>query len=179
MLQFRKGSTQVSIPLEGKDYAVVSAGDQNEMPVSFKAEKNGTYTLSFNTENVEFGYLHLIDNLTGNDVDLLAGASTLRGTSGSATYTFKARTTDYANRFKLVFATGNANDDSFAFMSDGNLIVNNEGNATLQVIDVNGRILRSESINGSARVNMNTVPGVYMIRLINGDNVKTQKMVVR
>ena len=168
-MSFRNNSS-IYMPVDGNDYAVVYSEKQGEMPVSFKAEKNGSYSLSFNTENVEFGYLHLIDNLTGNDVDLLETPS----------YSFEAKTTDYASRFKLVFsANSTVNEESFAFMSDGNLIVNNEGNATLQVIDVNGRILRSESINGSASINMNTVPGVYMIRVINGENVKTQKMVVR
>jgi hypothetical protein len=171
---FREGSTKVYIPIDGKDYAVVNAEAQGEMPVSFKAEKNGNYSLSFNIENVEFSYLHLIDNQTGNDVDLLETPS----------YNFEASTTDYASRFKLVFAANgeeglSTDSGSFAFMSDGNLIVNNEGEATLQVIDVNGRILRSERINGCASINMNTVPGVYMLRLINGENVKTQKMVVR
>ena len=171
---FREGSTKVYIPIDGKDYAVVNAEAQGEMPVSFKAEKNGSYSLSFNIENVEFSYLHLIDNLTGNDVDLLETPS----------YNFEASTTDYASRFKLVFSTQapelvEGPDQPFAFMSDGNLIVSNKGEATLQVIDVNGRIVRSESINGSASINLNTVPGVYMLRLINGENVKTQKVVVR
>ena len=167
--QFRDGSTKVYIPMEGKDYAVVSAQEQGEMPVSFKAEENGRYTLSFNAEEVEFNYLHLIDNKTGNDVDLLANPS----------YSFDARTTDYASRFKLVFVTGTANDNNFAFFSNGGFVINNEGNATLQVIDVNGRILKSESINGCANVNVNAAAGVYMLRLINGDNVKTQKVVVK
>ena len=166
--QFREGSAKVFIPMEGKDYAVVSAQGQGEMPVSFKAEENGRYTLSFNAEEVEFNYLHLIDNKTGNDVDLLANPS----------YSFDARTTDYASRFKLVFVTGTANDNNFAFFSNGGFVINNEGNATLQVIDVNGRILKSESINGCANVNVNAAAGVYMLRLINGDNVKTQKVVV-
>ena len=169
-IQLDPNHTKLYIQQDNKDYSVVYSEEEGEMPVSFKAEKNGTYTLSFANEEVTFGYLHLIDNLTGMDVNLLETPS----------YSFEAKTTDYASRFKLVFATGsNANDESFAFMSDGNLIVNNEGEATLQVIDVNGRILRSESINGSASINMNTVPGVYMIRVINGENVKTQKMVVR
>ena len=77
---------------------MVYAEDHGEMPLNFKTEENGTYTLSFNAEGVNFAYLHLIDNLTGEDVDLLAGAST-----GSATYTFEAKTTDSESRFKLVF----------------------------------------------------------------------------
>ena len=107
--------------------------------------------------------------MTGADVDLLE-------TPG---YTFEATTSDYASRFKLVFATGSSTEDSFAFYSNGNFIISNEGEATLQVVDVTGRIMMSETVNGSASVNVNAAPGVYMLRLINGDNVKVQKVVVR
>ena len=166
-MSFRNNS-RLYMPVDGNDYAVVYTENQGEMPISFRAAENGNYTLSFNTEDVTFGYLHLIDNMTGKDVDLLSNPS----------YSFEAKTTDYANRFKLVFATGNA-DDNFAFFSNGSFVINNEGNATLQVVDVTGRIIKSESINGCANVNVNAAPGVYMIRLINGDNVKVQKVVVR
>ena len=166
--QLNPNHTKIYMPVNGNDYAVVYTETQGEMPVSFRAAENGNYTLSFNTENVELGYLHLIDNMTGKDVDLLSTPS----------YSFEAKTTDYASRFKLVFATGNA-DDSFAFFSNGSFVINNEGNATLQVVDVTGRIIKSESINGCANVNVNAAPGVYMIRLVNGENVKVQKVVVR
>ena len=160
--------TNISFPMEDADYAVAYAENMGEMPVNFKAEKNGSYTMDFSAKNVEFGYLHLIDNKNGNDVDLLA----------NPTYSFDALTTDYATRFKLVFATGNA-DDSFAFYSNGSFIISNDGNAMLQVVDVTGRILKSESINGCASVNVDAAPGVYMLRLINGDNMKVQKVVVK
>jgi hypothetical protein len=168
-LQFKSNSTQVYIPVDGKDYAVANAPEMGEMPVSFKAGNNGTYTMSFSNENVEFNYLHLIDNMTGANVDLLVNPS----------YTFDASTTDYASRFKLVFATGNNGDDNFAFFSNGSFIISNEGEAVLQVVDVTGRILNNETINGSANVYVNAAPGVYMLRLINGDNVKVQKVVVK
>ena len=167
-LQFRQGSTKVYIPMDGKDYAVVSSEEMGEMPVNFKAESNGTYNLSLSSEEVSFAYLHLIDNLTGADIDLLETPS----------YSFDAKTTDYESRFKLVFATGN-NSDTFAFFSNGSFVINNEGEATLQVIDVMGRILKSETINGCANVNMNAAPGVYMLRLINGADMKVQKVVVK
>ena len=167
--QFNPNRTKVYIPQDGTDYAVVSAPEMGEMPVNFKAETNGSYTMSFGSENVTFSYLHLIDNLTGADVDLLATPS----------YTFDASTTDYASRFRLVFATGdNSDDDSFAFFSNGSFIVNNEGEATLQVVDVMGRILKSENISGSASVKVNAASGVYMLRLVNGNDVKVQKVVV-
>ena len=169
-MTFRANSSKVYMPVEGKDFAIVSTeSNVGEMPVSFKAEKNGSYTLSFNAEEVSFAYLHLIDNLTGVETDLLATPS----------YSFEAKTTDYASRFTLVFATGNNNEDNFAFFSNGNFVINNEGNATLQVVDVMGRIVKSQNINGCANVNVNAAPGVYMLRLVNGDNVRVQKVVVR
>ena len=168
--QLNPNHTKVYIPKDGVDYAIVTADEMGEMPVSFKAENNGNFTLNFTSENVSFNYLHLIDNMTGADVDLLATPS----------YSFSAQSTDYANRFKLVFATGNnCNEDNFAFFSNGSFVINNDGEATLQVVDVMGRILKSETINGSASVNVNAAPGVYMLRLVNGDNMKVQKIVVR
>ena len=128
--------------------------------------------LSLSSEEVAFSYLHLIDNMTGNDVDMLQ----------TPNYTFNAKTTDYASRFKLVFATkdGPSTDsETFAFYSNGSWVISNEGEATLQVIDVNGRILSNEAVNGSVSKAVNAAPGVYVIRLINGDDVKTQKIVVR
>ena len=167
--QMNPNHTKVYIPQDGTDYAVVSAPEMGEMPVNFKAETNGSYTMSFGSENVTFSYLHLIDNLTGADVDLLATPS----------YTFDASTTDYASRFRLVFATGGNNDgDSFAFFSNGSFVVSNEGEATLQVVDVMGRILKSENISGSASVKVDAASGVYMLRLVNGNDVKVQKVVV-
>ena len=166
--QLNPNHTKVYIPMDGEDYAVVRSEGMGEMPVNFKAENNGTYTLSINTENVEMNYLHLIDNLTGTDVDLLVNPS----------YSFEANTTDYASRFKLVFATGE-NEESFAFYSNGSFVISNEGEATLQVVDVTGRILSSENISGCANVNVKAAAGVYMLRLINGDNVKVQKVVVK
>ena len=166
--QLNPSQTKVYMPVEGRDYAVVSADNQGEMPVSFEAESNGTYTLNFASEDTEFSYLHLIDNMTGNDVDLLQTPS----------YSFNALTTDYASRFKLVFATGNASDDSFAFVSDGNIILTGDSNATVQVIDALGRVIVSE--NGANTIStMGMASGVYVLRLINGNDTKTQKIVVK
>ena len=141
------------------------------MPVSFKAEKNGTYTFNANAEEVNFSYLHLIDNMTGNDIDLLANPS----------YSFDAKNTDHANRFKLVFATSNSvNGNDFAFISNNSLkIFGIEGQATLKVMDVTGRTLSTESFSGSYDKQLNLSNGVYLLQLIQGNNVKTQKIVVK
>ena len=164
--QLKDNSTKVYIPMDGKDYAVVNAQEQGEMPVNFKAKENGTYTISINTKDVNFGYLHLIDNMTGDDIDLNVTPS----------YTFNAKADDYESRFKLVYAADNTDDNDFAFISNSEIILNGQG--TVQIYDVNGRMISSyndvTSISTSDMAN-----GVYMLRLINGNNVKTQKIVVK
>ncbi len=167
--QIRENSTKIYIPQDGKDYAIATSNGQGEMPLNFKAEENGTYTISVDVDNVEMGYLHLIDNMTGADVDLLT----------SPNYTFTAKTTDYESRFKLVFAVGSSTgSDTFAFISNGNIIVNGEG--TLQVFDVLGHQLVTKQLStlNSQLSTLNYKSGVYMLRLINGDKVRTQKIVV-
>ncbi len=173
--QLDPSHTKVYIPQEGKDYAVVTAeSNMGGMPVNFKAEKKGTYTLSANAEGVSFSYLHLIDNMTGADIDLLQ----------QPYYTFEANTIDYASRFRLVFVANDTDGSStssetFGFYSNGNFVIANEGDATLQVVDINGRILKSETISGCASINVDAASGVYMLRLINGTDVKVQKIVVK
>ena len=158
------------IPQNGQDFAVASANGENEMPVNFKAAKNGVYTLNFEVENLELDYLHLIDNLTGNDVDLLAAPS----------YTFEAKTTDYTSRFRLVFTNNeDATSDNvaFAYVAHDEIVVNNEGDATLQIVDLMGRVI----YHGNASKHVSTsemAAGVYMLRLIANEGVKTQKMVI-
>lgn len=171
-LNFRENCSKVYIPMKGKEYSVVKADDFGELPISFKAERNGSYTLDFSHTDIDFSYLHLIDHLTGNDVNMLMNPS----------YSFEAHTTDYASRFQLVFATGSSvQGDSFGFInSSGNLTVFGiEGEAVLQVIDINGRILVDETFSGSYENTIEAVPGVYILRLINSDSVKVQKIIIR
>ena len=192
--QIHENSTKIYIPQDGMDYAIaVIASDSEaiqptEHPVNFKASENGTYTLTIsptlNSQLSTLNYLHLIDNMTGADVDLLrvgdCGSVPAMTTEGKG-YTFTAKTTDYESRFKLVFAVGSSTgSDTFAFIdASGNLIVNGEG--TLQVFDVLGHQLVTKQLStlNSQLSTLNYAPGVYVLRLINGENVRTQKIVVR
>ena len=146
----------------------------NEQSVCFKAANNGTYTINVNVDNMDLAYLHLIDNMTGADVDLLENPS----------YTFTAKTTDYASRFRLVFSandasTGSDSDETFAFINNGNIVITGDvEGTTLQVIDMMGRVI----VLGDAKHCVSTTgmaSGVYVLRLIKGDDVKIQKMVIR
>ena len=58
---------------------------------------------------------------------------------------------------------------------NGSLVITNEGEATLQIIDMTGRILSCETINGSVSKAIDAAPGVYILKL----NDKVQKIVIR
>lgn len=168
--------SKLYIPQNGQDFAVAFANGQNEMPVNFKATKNGNYTISIETEDLEAEYLHLIDNMTGADIDLLITPS----------YTFEARTSDYASRFKLLFDNNGsstpsigsgADSETFAYISGGKIIINNEDEATLQIVDMTGRVVvEREAMNCVSTSEMTS--GVYVIRLINDQKVMIQKIVI-
>lgn len=164
--------SQLYVAQGGTDYAIVNAEAEGEMPVSFRAATNGSYTLSVAAEGVTMRYLHLIDLKTGADVDLLQ----------TPYYTFTAQTTDYESRFRLVFATGSSTSSetgNFAYYNGSQWVVSSEADATLQVIDVMGRVLSSQNINGNAEVSIDRAAGVYLLRLINGSDVKVQKIVIQ
>ena len=155
---------------DNNEYAMVRSSAAGDIPVNFKAAQNGTYTINVSTEELDVNYLHLIDNLTGAEIDLLQSPS----------YSFSAKTDDYASRFRLVFAANSEDgpstgSEAFAFVSNGNIVVN--GSGILQVIDMMGRVVVCrDAMHCVSTTDM--TPGVYVLRLINDDNVKTQKIVI-
>lgn len=172
---FGDPSANIYLPQGDKEYAIAFSDKQGEVPVNFKANENDDYTITVNPVDVELSYLHLIDKLTGADIDLLAEPQ----------YTFTAKTTDYESRFRLVFAANEADgtstgSESFAFYSNGDLVILNEGEATLQVVDLIGRVIRTAELSQCGnRLTVTGIPaGVYVLRLIEGQNIKTQKMVI-
>ena len=154
---------------DGGDYAIATMGDDTKaFSLNFKAMTTGKYTLSYKTKG-EFSYLHVIDKFTGEDVDML-----LEGE-----YSFIASPNDSDARFivKLAYLPdyGEGSDDIFAYQSGSEVFVSGEGE--LQVFDVLGRFVMSERINGVKTVSV-PAQGVYVFRLV-GENVKTQKIVIR
>ena len=152
---FNEDNAKLYIPQGNRDFAIACSEKSGEMPLNFKAMKNGEYTITIHPEAVELDYLHLIDNMTGNDIDLLASPS----------YSFYAQTTDYESRFKLVFSNNNEDGPStgsgtFAFYSNGNIIINGEG--TIQVIDMMGRIIVSDGGHTRCVPTTGMASGVYV-----------------
>ena len=169
-----QSDANIYFPQNNEEYAIAYSQGMGEMPLNFVANQDGHYNLGISSQDVSFNYLHLIDNMTGADVDLLKTPS----------YSFDARTSDYESRFKLVFISSSrfededGDNDSFAFNSNGSWIIANDVGATIQVIDMTGHIINSEHIDGSCNISFNVAPGLYVLRLINGNNIQTQKIVI-
>ena len=156
-------NTKIYIPQSEGNYAIVSSNGQGTMPVNFKAKEIGQYTISVETEGIDLSYLHLIDRLTGDDINLLLDSK----------YSFIASNSDMESRFILSFGENgiNANNETFAFQNGSDIIVNGEGE--LQIFDVMGRMVKNTTINGVETI---AIPqGVYIFRL----NENIQKIVVR
>ena len=114
---FNSDNACIYLSKNGKDYAVANAEMTGEMPLNFKAANEGTYTLSVEPKDVEMNYLHLVDKLTGDDIDLLA----------TPIYTFEAKASDNANRFRLVFAANDVDEYSestnFAYFNGSEWVI--------------------------------------------------------
>ena len=160
---------------DNAEYGILFTPEGTErVPVWFTTKEDGVFTLTWNTHNGIFSSLHLIDNLTGVDYDMLANDS----------YTFEASTGDYASRFYITYSCTdveeyNESNDSFAFFDGSEWIINGKG--YLEVVDVMGRVLFTERLtNDQNRVSLNGyAKGVYLMRVSDNKNVKVQKIVVR
>lgn len=157
------------IPQNGQDYAIAMMNDNIKVcGLNFKAATMGQYTLSYKA-NGEYNYLHVIDRLTGSDVDML-----LEGE-----YKFIATPNDKDNRFivKLEYMPdySESDDEIFAYQTGSEVLVS--GSGELQIFDVTGRQVMTTTINGAEAISV-PAQGVYIFRLV-GNEVKTQKIIVR
>ena len=161
---FRNNSSTLYFTENDKDYAVVYSEAVGEMPLNFKAETTGTYTISFKLDGANVGYLHLYDKITGKDVNILT----------TPEYSFVSSTADAADRFVVRFSE-TATNSVFAYQCGNDIIVN--GNGELQVFDIMGRMVMNTTVNGVQTVSLPS-NAVYIFRMV-GETVNTQKIVVR
>ena len=165
---------------DSKDYGIISVDSVDVQPVKFKAAEDGSYTMHVEPIDREVAYMHLIDNMTGANIDLLEQPE----------YTFDALTSDYASRFKLILDPhyGIEEDDSstssgaFAYYANGEIIINDVETcpgASLQIIDMMGRVVVTHVGDAINRVStIGLAKGVYVLRLNTIHGVRTQKMVI-
>lgn len=159
----------------GNDYTIAHIdNDYESLDVFFDNNQSGDFTMEVSAKDTNFSYLQLVDNIAGEVVDLLEQPS----------YTFYANGNEMDARFKLVFKTTIGVEETedgapFAFISDGKLILTGvDDNVIVQVIDALGRIIvNRDGVHTVSTSEM--VPGVYVLRLIDGNDVRTQKIVIK
>lgn len=162
----------VYIPGDFNNYAYATVEeDVTEVPVNFEAMTMGEYTIAVKAKNCEYKTMVLVDNLTGEETNLLKDS-----------YTFMATTTDAPDRFVIKLAKDEEVEDSFIYINNGELIFDNlSSDAIINVFDVLGRNIATFNNCGDTTFRVSTdlfADGVYMVRVIEGNNVKVQKMVI-
>lgn len=160
----------LSILKNGNHLAIAHLDECTEsVDVLFDNKLPGVFTIKVEAKDWDEGSLHLIDNLTGADIDLL----------NTSTYTFKTTGREYASRFKLVLqGEDNTTDAPFAFFDGSEWRINDYEGAVMQVVDAMGRVVVSSE--ATPRFSTAGLPsGVYVFRFINNDVERTQKVIVK
>jgi hypothetical protein len=179
---FFQDTPAVYFTKDSKNLAILSVDSVDVQTLKFDAGENGSYTLHFELKDLDPEFLHLLDNMTGANIDLLT----------TPQYTFEATTGDYKSRFRLVFdphyGVGDFEDGpstgsgAFAYYANGEIVINDIETchgASLQIIDMTGRVVVSMGdVSGNVSTN-GWAKGVYVLRLSTTDGVRTQKMVIQ
>ena len=166
----------VYVPVKGVNYAIANVDENaSEVPVSFETYVMGKYTISVKANNIH-DEVYLLDKVTGEKIDIL-----------NEDYTFVTTSSGKADRFSLLFINNNDDDDTestnqiFAYINNGEIIISDiEGSGDVKIYDVMGRLVIAENANGSAKISTESFTnGIYIINLIDGDGIKTQKIAIR
>ena len=152
----------------GKRYAIFNCDeDVEECPLYFDTKEMGSYTMSVNIKG-QFDNLYLLDKVTGEKVNLLLENE----------YSFIANSTDANDRFVLYKADKTENDECFAYINEGRLMIDGvSGDAQINIYDLLGRDLGLQCYDMNVGISIESLPkGIYIIRLVDNKRVKTQKI---
>ena len=165
---FNDEISTVYVKHENNKYGIFNSdANTTEIPVCFDANTMGNYTLTFDV-NADFETLYLIDSKTGESINLLMENE----------YQFMAMSNDTPERFILKLDNGqqSTSNSNFAYINNGNLIVDAEG--AVQIIDIMGRVVIAEE-NHDGIINVSSLEdATYIVRCVNENEVKTQKIVI-
>ena len=145
--------------------------DVKEVPLSFEAHKMGNYTISVDAEG-EYETIVLVDRQTGIETNML-----LEDYNFTTTTSKKENTDRFIVRF--TFKSDVATEsERFAYQSGDELIIEAEG--TVQLFDVTGRMLYIGEVESHGeRINVGHLNNAaYILRLVNEEGVKVQKVII-
>lgn len=170
------GKGTLSIGHQGKAYSILLLeGFPHRIPFRLAALADGVYTLHWKVLHTALKSLRLIDHLTGLEVDGLQ----------TDHYTFSASNQDYVSRFEVLFEPTGVGEEyaegqeDFAFLSGSTCVI--DGDGELEVVDLLGRTLLTTRVSGtSTPVSLSDLAsGVYLLRLVQQEGVRTQKILLR
>ena len=166
---FNDAIATVYVTESGKNYGIYNCdADVQEVELNFNANYMGNYTISIEP-NGKFEMVTLVDRFTGIETNMLV-----------EDYHFTAMSNVNTNRFIVRMVNGQQTTDNshFVYQSGEDLIIDAEG--TVQIIDVMGRVLVSDDVESTNnRINVSGFQnGTYMVRVINGNEVKVEKVVI-
>ncbi len=142
--------------------------DINEVEVSFKTQQFGKYTIHIEP-NGQFEEITLVDLVTNIETNMMV-----------KDYSFTTTSKENGKRFLVRFSMseGNDNQDNFVHQSGNELIIDAEG--FVQIIDVMGRVVYSKDVKSdNNRIDISEFnSAAYIVRLLNSNGAKSQKIVV-
>lgn len=171
MNNFNKSIADIYVENNDKRYGVYNFDeDVKEVDVSFEAKEIGNYTISLETRG-EFESVILHDRFTGEKTNMLL-----------EDYNFTATSRDDCNRFVVKFKSNSQEptaNSHFVYQYGEDLVVNAEG--AVQIIDMMGRVIYNSVLNSeNPRIDVGGFAKVaYVVRLINADGIKTQKIILK
>ena len=167
---FNDAIATVHVSENGKNYGIANVDENTtEVALNFDAKEMGSYTISLDI-NGEFETVTLVDRFTGVETDMLVENE----------YSFIASNDDNVNRFVIRLAQGSQLEaqSQFVYQSGEELILSIEG--SVQIVDMLGRVVYSnEHANGDNRINVSEFNNAsYVVRVVNEEGVKVQKVVI-
>jgi hypothetical protein len=99
-------------------------------------------------------------------------------------YEFSSDTDDNPNRFAVIFSHVGVGEPPGAstrvYVYGSNILVNHHGNVRMEIFSVTGQRVVLQELTGSEteKVVLNDTPGIYLVRVTNGNYVEVTKVLV-
>lgn len=167
----------IYIPVDNNNYAVaIFDEDVKDIPLSFKAMTMGEYTIKINSYNKDFDYIYLFDSQTGNVTNMLVDE-----------YSFMATTNDNPDRFivklyDVSYVDEISNNENVIYVNNDEMIISNiKGDAIVEIYDILGRdVMNITTSQNVVRQNISDFnAGIYIVRIIDGNELKAYKVIVK
>ena len=165
MKNFNEKIAKVFVYENDVRYGIYNCDAETEqIDVFFETKQMDNYTISVEADG-KFESVILVDCASGVETNVLLEDYSFM--SSSQRFVLKIRQQSKVD-----------NQSHFAYMSGNELIIEAQG--LIQIFDVMGRIHYSDEMTDDKnRIDLSSyMSGTYMVRVVDGDNVRTEKIVV-